>query len=231
MPSTCGCGRPDGPARSRPRSRLSPNYQRNDAWTWEHMALTRARVASASSPALAAAVEAVIREVLCSPRDAEMVAGDVVEMRRAIAAEKGDRARWDLKNAAGGLVDIEFIAQYLQLVHAASAARDPRSPRPGACSNEAARLGILGVEDAEVLRPAERLYQDLAPDSAALPHRAVRSEVRRRRPAEPARPRRRRAGLRRPRGPSRGDAGARAQVLRAHPRQRAVMISASKQGE
>jgi glutamate-ammonia-ligase adenylyltransferase len=155
--------------RLRPSGRSGPvatslaafgEYQRKDAWTWEHMALTRARVASTSSPALAAEVEAVIREVLCSPRDAEMVAGDVVEMRRAVAAEKGDRARWDLKNAAGGLVDIEFIAQYLELVHAAG---EPTilNPSTGRVLERAARLGILSVEDAEVLRPAERLYQDL----------------------------------------------------------------------
>src|SRR5262249_26197806 len=46
-------------------------------------------------------------------------AGDVLEMRKAIAAEKGDGERWNLKYVAGGLIDIEFIAQYLQLVHAA----------------------------------------------------------------------------------------------------------------
>ncbi len=155
--------------RLRPSGRSGPvatsiaafaDYQDNEAWTWEHMALTRARVASASSPRLAARVEGVIRDVLCSPRDPDMVAGDVVEMRRAVAAEKGDGARWDLKNAAGGLVDIEFIAQYLQLVHAAD---EPAilDSSTGRVLERAARLGILGVEDAEVLRPAERLYHDL----------------------------------------------------------------------
>jgi [glutamine synthetase] adenylyltransferase / [glutamine synthetase]-adenylyl-L-tyrosine phosphorylase len=98
--------------------------------------------------------------VLCGPRDPDMVAGDVVEMRKAVAAEKGDGTRWDLKHAAGGLVDIEFIAQYLQLIHAE---REPGilNPSTGRVLERAARLGILGVEDAEVLRPAERLYQDL----------------------------------------------------------------------
>jgi [glutamine synthetase] adenylyltransferase / [glutamine synthetase]-adenylyl-L-tyrosine phosphorylase len=155
--------------RLRPSGRSGPvatslpafsEYQRKEAWTWEHMALTRARVASVSSPALAAEVETVIREVLCTPRDADMVAGDVVEMRRAVAAEKGDRARWDLKNVAGGLIDIEFIAQFLELVYAA---REPSilNPSTGRVLERAARLGILSVEDAEVLRPAERLYQDL----------------------------------------------------------------------
>jgi len=155
--------------RLRPSGRSGPvatslaafaDYQNNDAWTWEHMALTRARVASASSPTLAARVERVIHDVLCIPRDPDLVAADVVEMRRALATERGDGARWDLKNAAGGLIDIEFIAQYLELVHAE---REPAilSPSTGRVLERGARLGILAVEDAEVLRPAERLYQDL----------------------------------------------------------------------
>src|SRR5215470_14635378 len=97
--------------RLRPSGRAGPlatqidgfaDYQEKEAWTWEHMALTRARVVSAS-PAFAARVENVIRAVLMRPRDAQAVAGDVVEMRRAIAQEKGDDNRWDLKYAAGGL--------------------------------------------------------------------------------------------------------------------------------
>jgi glutamate-ammonia-ligase adenylyltransferase len=134
-------------------------YQDQEAWTWEHMALTRARVVSAP-PAFAARVEEVIRKVLCRQRDAEAVAGDVVDMRAAIAAEKGDADRWDLKYAAGGLVDIEFIAQYLQLVHAAANPEilDTSTSR---VLDKAWRLGRLSTEDAEVLRPAVRLYHDL----------------------------------------------------------------------
>src|SRR5215813_3704611 len=134
-------------------------YQETEAWTWEHLALTRARVVSAS-PQFAARVENVIRTVLMRPRDAQAVAGDVVEMRRAIAQEKGDDNRWDLKYAAGGLIDIEFIAQYLQLVHAAAAPEilDTSTAR---VLDKAWRLGLLSTEDAEVLRPAVRLYHDL----------------------------------------------------------------------
>ncbi|WP_170149566.1 bifunctional [glutamine synthetase] adenylyltransferase/[glutamine synthetase]-adenylyl-L-tyrosine phosphorylase [Rhodoplanes roseus] len=154
--------------RLRPSGRSGPvatsiaafrDYQRTEAWTWEHMALTRARVVSAS-PAFAQAVEGAIREVLCVRRDAATIAGDVVEMRRAIAAEKGDDERWNLKYVAGGLVDIEFVAQYLQLVHAATtpAILDTSTIR---VLEKAARHGLLSVEDAEVLRPAARLYHDL----------------------------------------------------------------------
>ena len=154
--------------RLRPSGRSGPvatqidsfdDYQRHEAWTWEHMALTRARVLCGSAD-FAARVGAVIRNVLCQPRDAEVIAADVVEMRRAIAAEKGEGDRWDLKYAAGGLIDLEFIAQYLQLVHAA---RHPEilDTSTAGVLDKAWRLGILSVADAEILRPAARLYQDL----------------------------------------------------------------------
>jgi glutamate-ammonia-ligase adenylyltransferase len=133
-------------------------YQRSDAWTWEHMALTRARVVS-GAPALAARVTAVIRDVLRRPRAPEM-ARDVAAMRRAIAKEKGEADRWDLKYAAGGLIDLEFIAQYLQLAHGADAP-EIFDTATAAVFDKAVRAGVLSVEDAEVLRPAARLYQDL----------------------------------------------------------------------
>lgn len=134
-------------------------YQETEAWTWEHLALSRARVVSAS-PHFAPRVEEVIRSVLCRTRDAEVIAGDVVEMRKAIAAEKGDSDRWNLKYAAGGLIDIEFIAQYLQLMHAAQAP-DILDTSTIQVLDKAWRLGLLKVEDAELLRRAVRLYHDL----------------------------------------------------------------------
>jgi len=154
--------------RLRPSGRSGPlatqiggfaSYQEHEAWTWEHMALTRARVISGPAN-FAARIEAVIRDVLCRKRDAVTIASDVVEMRAAIAREKGDANPWDLKYVAGGLVDIEFIAQYLQLVHAATTPEilDPTTSR---VLEKAARLNVLAAEDAEVLRPAVRLFHDL----------------------------------------------------------------------
>jgi len=154
--------------RLRPSGRSGPvatlldsfrDYQENEAWTWEHMALTRARVVS-SPPEFAAQVEASIHAVLCRERDAALVAEDVVEMRRAIAREKGDQIRWDLKYVAGGLVDLEFIAQYLQLIHAHTTP-DILDTNTGRVFEKALRLGLLSPEDAEVLRPATRLYHNL----------------------------------------------------------------------
>jgi glutamate-ammonia-ligase adenylyltransferase len=96
------------------------DYQANEAWTWEHMALTRARVVS-GPPELVARVESAIRTILVRPRDRGGIAKDVRDMRAMIEKEKGTTSLWDLKQVRGGLVDLEFIAQYLQLVHAAAA--------------------------------------------------------------------------------------------------------------
>lgn len=91
-------------------------YQRSDAWTWERMALTRARTVC-GPPALAGDLERVIREVLTRDRDPQALARDVAEMRLRMDAEHHTLSIWDVKHVRGGLVDIEFICQYLQLRH------------------------------------------------------------------------------------------------------------------
>jgi glutamate-ammonia-ligase adenylyltransferase len=154
--------------RLRPSGRSGPlatqidgfiSYQQREAWTWEHMALTRARIVC-GPPTFSARIEAAIREVLCRTRDARAIAEDVLEMRAAIAKEKGDADPWDLKYAAGALVDIEFIAQYLQLAHA-GATPEILDTSTARVLEKAARLGVLAPEDTSVLRPAVRLYHDL----------------------------------------------------------------------
>ena len=154
--------------RLRPSGRAGPvashvasfaEYQEREAWTWEHMALTRARVIS-SSPDLRARIEKIICEVLTRRREPAGVAQDVVEMRRAIALEKGEDDVWDLKYAAGGLLDIDFIAQYLQLVHAADQP-DILDVSTLHVLDHAARLGVLPPSAAEILRSAAHLYHDL----------------------------------------------------------------------
>src|SRR5450756_3086174 len=123
------------------------------------MALTRARVISAS-PEFRGKIENIIRAVLTRPRDAVAVANDVAEMRRAIALEKGEDDLWDLKYAAGGMVDIDFIAQYLQLVHAADKP-DILDVSTLQVLDRAARLGVLPPSHAAALRSAAHLYHDL----------------------------------------------------------------------
>ena len=89
-------------------------YQREAAWTWEHLALTRARPV-AGDAALRRRICEVLETVLRAPRDPEKLVIDVADMRRRIAQEIPRSGPWDLKNRRGGLIDIEFIAQYLLL--------------------------------------------------------------------------------------------------------------------
>jgi glutamate-ammonia-ligase adenylyltransferase len=94
-------------------------YQREAAWTWEHMALTRARPV-AGNPALCARIADAIGAVLVLKRDPTRLLVDVADMRRRIADESPRPSLWDLKNRRGGLIDLEFIVQYLVLREAAS---------------------------------------------------------------------------------------------------------------
>ncbi len=97
-------------------SGLAPfeRYQAEEAWTWEHMALTRARVI-AGHPALQTRLQAALTRILARPRDPEKLRTDILDMRQRILQQyRGDNP-WDLKYYRGGQVDIDFAAQYLQL--------------------------------------------------------------------------------------------------------------------
>ncbi|MGE5267798.1 MAG: bifunctional [glutamine synthetase] adenylyltransferase/[glutamine synthetase]-adenylyl-L-tyrosine phosphorylase [Deltaproteobacteria bacterium] len=135
------------------------DYQISEAWTWEHLALTRARVVS-GGPELREKVEAAVRATLVHPRDRAKVAADVRDMRARIAAEKGTDNIWDLKQVRGGLVDLEFIAQYLQLVHAA---HHPGVLDQNTCIafQKLGAAGCLDAGEAEALISATRLIHDL----------------------------------------------------------------------
>ncbi|RWC35359.1 MAG: bifunctional [glutamine synthetase] adenylyltransferase/[glutamine synthetase]-adenylyl-L-tyrosine phosphorylase [Mesorhizobium sp.] len=85
-------------------------YQRKDAWTWEHMALSRAR-AIGGDQALCTEAEAEVAAVLALPRDSAKVIAEASEMRTMIEKEKPPRDLWDIKLIPGGLIDLEFIAQ------------------------------------------------------------------------------------------------------------------------
>ncbi|MHA6685187.1 bifunctional [glutamine synthetase] adenylyltransferase/[glutamine synthetase]-adenylyl-L-tyrosine phosphorylase [Mesorhizobium sp. A556] len=85
-------------------------YQRSDAWTWEHMALSRARTI-AGDGSLRDAVETEVAALLALPRDAKKVMTEASDMRAMIEEEKPPRDLWDIKLIPGGLIDLEFIAQ------------------------------------------------------------------------------------------------------------------------
>ncbi len=94
-------------------------YHEQAAWTWEHMALTRARVVFGPKD-LWRRVEEVIHQTLTRPRNPDVLLRDVADMRVRLDAEHHSDFVWEVKHMRGGQVDIDFIAQYLQLRHAHS---------------------------------------------------------------------------------------------------------------
>ena len=136
------------------------SYQKNEAWTWEHLALTRARPI-AGPPDLREHLRQIIREVLTTPRDRAKAAADLREMRAMIEKEKGTSDSWQTKTHKGGLVDVEFIAQFLQIVHAAE--------NPGILDQNTANAlqrlvaaGFLSATDGDTLLTAAALYQHVS---------------------------------------------------------------------
>ena len=95
------------------------DYQRNDAWTWEHQALIRAR-AIAGDEQLRRRFELIRREILSRPREAGPLRRDVAEMRQKLRRARNSDAAgtFDIKEDPGGIMDIEFLVQYLILLHA-----------------------------------------------------------------------------------------------------------------
>jgi glutamate-ammonia-ligase adenylyltransferase len=135
------------------------DYQERSAWTWEHLALTRARVV-AGPVELRRTINETIKAVLARPRDRAVVAQEVQTMRAKIAAEKETSDIWDLKQVRGGLVDMEFLAQFLQIVSAAEHP-DVLDQNTELALTKLSAAGVLSPADAEILIPASRLYHTL----------------------------------------------------------------------
>ncbi|WP_448953357.1 bifunctional [glutamine synthetase] adenylyltransferase/[glutamine synthetase]-adenylyl-L-tyrosine phosphorylase [Labrys neptuniae] len=136
------------------------DYQLKEAWTWEHMAMTRARFV-AGDAAFGRLVEDAISGILTVEREPRKILKDVVEMRALLESEKGGRGPWDLKNARGGLVDIEFIAQTLQLLHAAEHP-GMLDANTGRTLDKALEAGVLAKTAHRRLSEAWRLYTALS---------------------------------------------------------------------
>jgi len=135
------------------------DYHERESWTWEHLALTRARVV-AGPEKLRMRIEAEIAARLTAPRDRALILADARDMREKIAAQYPGSNRWDLKYAPGGLIDIEFLAQSLQLVHA-SARPDILDTNTVTALEKIAAAGILGDGDAHILLEGARLQTSL----------------------------------------------------------------------
>lgn len=161
--------------RLRPSGRKGPvavslgafvEYQREKAWVWEHMALTRARPV-AGPPELAEEARGAIREALARRRGDPRVFVEAREMRaRLVEAHARERADpWSLKYAAGGLMEIEFLAQTGILFYGLPARR------AAAALPELARTGWIDAEEAEALVAALDLLQTLQQvERVALDH-------------------------------------------------------------
>lgn len=143
------------------RLRAFEKYQLEEAWTWEHMALSRARLI-AGDESLIAEAEAIIATVLAREPDVKKITTDVAEMRRMIDKEKPPRDIWDVKLIPGGLVDIEFVAQYFSLIAPAEGI-GPEGREPGTRAT-LDRLGpaFLAPADLDELTGALALYSDIA---------------------------------------------------------------------
>ena len=136
-------------------------YQRERAWTWEHQALVRARCA-AGDAGLCGDFERLREAVLTRPREPIAVAEDVSKMRRKMRAEldRSDAALFDIKQGEGGLVDLEFLLQFLVLRDAPSA--------PALCIPRATPLLIdvaqaarcLGADTRDALQAAHAVLLD-----------------------------------------------------------------------
>ncbi|KNZ33369.1 MAG: glutamate-ammonia-ligase adenylyltransferase [Methylibium sp. NZG] len=130
----------------------------NTAWTWEHQALTRARWC-AGLAALQAPFETVRRAVLCAPRDATALRGEVLAMRDKVRqAHPLKRERFDVKHSAGGMMDVEFAVQALVLTHSAAHAELRDNAGNIALLQRAEQAGLL---PAGVGSAAADAYRDL----------------------------------------------------------------------
>ena len=134
-------------------------YYAEEAWTWEMQALTRLR-AVAGDEALGRRAEEIVRAALARPRDTEKTRAEVADMRVRMDRERPSKTIWDLKLAPGGFVDIEFIAQALQLTGGAIA-RDVLSPNTGEALAKLAAAGLLAPDVSARLASAWRLWSDL----------------------------------------------------------------------
>ncbi|MDO9711944.1 bifunctional [glutamine synthetase] adenylyltransferase/[glutamine synthetase]-adenylyl-L-tyrosine phosphorylase [Paracraurococcus lichenis] len=168
-------------------------YHMETAWTWERMALTRARPI-AGPPAMKRRIAEILRAAITRPGAAEAALADAVAMRSRMLRDLPPEGPWDVKAMPGGLVEVEFIAQALQLRHAAT------NPKVLATSTRTAlarlrEAGVLPPEEAEALIRADRLWRTVTglirltigrSRDAALPAPAVAALLRATAPLLPA---------------------------------------------
>ncbi|SDK16121.1 glutamate-ammonia-ligase adenylyltransferase [Methylophilus rhizosphaerae] len=135
------------------------DYQRNKAWVWEHQAITRARFV-AGDALVGEQFERIRLEVMQSKRQSADLRPQIVEMRQKMrASHRLDPALFDLKHEAGGIIDVEFIVQYLVLLHAADDVALTANAGNIALLGKLARNGLIDRALAEQVQQAYRQYR------------------------------------------------------------------------
>jgi glutamate-ammonia-ligase adenylyltransferase len=152
--------------RLRPSGRAGPvavslagfaRYHAENAWTWERLALTRARVISAPPRLRRAVQDAIGAAMRAGPPDA--VLRDTAAMRARLLRDQKPRNDWDVKRRTGGLMEVEFIAQALQLTHGHPGGISAKPVGTAARFAQLARLGALPRADAMMLAEADRVWR------------------------------------------------------------------------
>ncbi|MDO8813383.1 MAG: bifunctional [glutamate--ammonia ligase]-adenylyl-L-tyrosine phosphorylase/[glutamate--ammonia-ligase] adenylyltransferase [Gallionella sp.] len=127
-------------------------YQSSQAWVWEHQALTRARFCAGDAQ-VGAAFERIRQQVLCQPRDPAALRKEIVEMRQKMRdGHPNDSHLYDIKHDSGGMVDIEFMVQYLVLAHAHRHPQLTANVGNLALLKMAAEFGLIHSDFAENIR-------------------------------------------------------------------------------
>lgn len=137
-------------------------YQQNKAWVWEHQAITRARFV-AGDAAIGEAFERIRHDIICQTRDMNGLKQEIVQMREKMReAHKPKPGFFDVKQGVGGIIDVEFIVQYLVLAHAASNPQLTDNIGNIALLRRCAQLGLIdSSEIAERVATAYREYRTL----------------------------------------------------------------------
>ncbi|GAB5457405.1 MAG: bifunctional [glutamine synthetase] adenylyltransferase/[glutamine synthetase]-adenylyl-L-tyrosine phosphorylase [Henriciella sp.] len=152
--------------RLRPSGRSGPvatsitafeRYHRNDAWTWEHMSLTRLSLAAGDTH-LGSKTIAIASDVIADCGGDTDRKADILDMRRRLWREKPPNGAWDLKTRAGGLIDLEFIVQQGLLVFGKKV---PHSPHLKTAIKSLGEVGYLTSDEVEVMGRAFLFLQAL----------------------------------------------------------------------
>uniref|UniRef100_UPI0025966590 bifunctional [glutamate--ammonia ligase]-adenylyl-L-tyrosine phosphorylase/[glutamate--ammonia-ligase] adenylyltransferase n=1 Tax=uncultured Rheinheimera sp. TaxID=400532 RepID=UPI0025966590 len=135
-------------------------YLEKDAWTWEHQALVRSRLVYGDDK-IAGRFNQIRNEVLAKPRDLAVLKTEVTEMRQKLRQHHGEQST-EVKHASGGIVDLEFISQYLVLAYGHQHADLYFYSDNIRILDAAAAAGLLQLEQTQALQQAYQQLRDVS---------------------------------------------------------------------